>query len=188
HHLHTPMYFFLLNLSVLDLGCFSTTVPKAMASSLWDNRTISYTGCAAQLFLLVFFISAEYCLLTIMSYDRHVAICKPLHYETLLGSRPCDHMAAAAWGICFFYALLHTANTTGIFANLKPPSLSSPTLDLVVSVLYSMVPPAVNPLIYSLRNQDMKDVLRKLMMNPVWPQRFVDIDINIDSLTSVPGK
>ncbi|KAF1583749.1 UNVERIFIED_CONTAM: Olfactory receptor 1D5, partial [Eudyptes pachyrhynchus] len=76
HHLHTPMYFFLLNLSLVDLGSISTTLPKAMANSLWDNRAISYPGCAAQLFMLVFLLVAEYCLLTIMAYDRHVAICK----------------------------------------------------------------------------------------------------------------
>ncbi|XP_057252542.1 olfactory receptor 14C36-like [Pezoporus wallicus] len=251
--LHTPMYFFLLNLSLLDLGCISTTVPKSMANSLWDTRAISYTGCAAQLFFFVFFISAEYFLLTAMSYDRYVAICKPLHYGTLLGSRACVHMAAAAWGSGFLSALLHTANTfslplcrgnaveqffceipqilklscshsylrevgllvvgvclscgcflfivgsyvqifravlrmpseqgrhkafstclphlavlslllsTGTFACLKPPSISSPSLDLVVSVLYSVVPPAVNPLIYSLRNQELKDAVRKLV-------------------------
>ncbi|NWU88450.1 O14I1 protein, partial [Upupa epops] len=95
-HLHTPMFFFLLNLSLLDLGSFSITVPMAMANSLCDTRAISYSACAAQVFLL--FISAEYSLLTIMSYDSYVAICKPLHYETLLGSRLCIHMAAAAWG------------------------------------------------------------------------------------------
>ncbi|XP_054035546.1 olfactory receptor 14J1-like, partial [Dryobates pubescens] len=173
-----------------------------------------------------------------MSYDRYVAICRPLHYETLLGSRVCGHMAAAAWGCGVLYALLHTANTfslplcqgnavqqffcevpqilklscstsylrelwllvltacfffvcfvlivvsyvqifravlripsqqgrhkafatclphlavvslfitTAFFAYLKPSSISSPSLDLVVSVLYSVVPPAVNPLIY----------------------------------------
>ncbi|KAM6032864.1 olfactory receptor 14A16-like [Theristicus caerulescens] len=253
HHLHTPMYFFLLNLSVLDLGSISTTLPKAMANSLWDTRDISYLGCAAQLFLFVFFISAEYCLLTIMAYDRYVAICKPLHYGTLLGSRACVHMAAAAWGTGFLSALLHTANTfslplcqgnvldqffceipqilklscsdaylrevgllvvgvfvdfgcfvfivvsyvqifravlripseqgrhkafstclphlavvslflsTVVFAHLKPPSISSPSLDLVVAVLYSLVPPAVNPLIYSMRNQELKDALWKLI-------------------------
>ncbi|XP_053911853.1 olfactory receptor 14A16-like [Cuculus canorus] len=253
HHLHTPMYFFLLNLSVLDLGSISTTVPKSMANSLWDNRTISHSGCVSQVFLLVFFISAEYFLLTIMSYDRYVAICKPLHYGTLLGSRACVHMAAAAWGAGFLYALLHTANTfslplcqgnaveqffceipqilklscshsdirevglldvnaflgfncfvfivvsyvqifrvilripseqgrhkafstclphlavvslfisTAAFAYLKPPSISSPPLDLVVSVLYSVVPPALNPLIYSLRNQQLKDAVWKLI-------------------------
>ncbi|XP_053911541.1 olfactory receptor 14A16-like [Cuculus canorus] len=253
HHLHTPMYFFLLNLSVLDMGSISTTVPKSMANSLWDNRTISYTGCISQVFLFAFFISAEYFLLTIMSYDRYVAICKPLHYGTLLGSRACVHMAAAAWGTGFLNALLHTANTfslplcqgnavhqffceiphilklscsdaalrefgllvlsvflsfgcfvfivvsyvqifrsvlripseqgqhkafstclphlavvslfisTSFFAYLKPPTISSPSLDLVMAVLYSVVPPALNPLIYSLRNQQLKDAVWKLM-------------------------
>ncbi|GAB0208556.1 olfactory receptor 14C36-like [Grus japonensis] len=229
HHLHTPMYFFLLNLSLLDLGSISTTVPKAMANSLWDTRAISYTGCAAQVFLFFFLISAEYSLLTVMAYDRYVAICQPLHYGTLLGSRACVHMAAAAWGSGFLYAVLHTANTfsiplcqgnaldqffceipqilklscsdtylreifravlripseqgrhkafsmclphlavvslfisTAMFAHLKPPSISSPSLDLVVAVLYSVVPPAVNPLIYSMRNQELKEALRKLI-------------------------
>ncbi|XP_066062147.1 olfactory receptor 14C36-like [Chamaea fasciata] len=111
HHLHSPMFFFLLNLALTDLGSILTTVPKAMHNSLWDTRTISYTGCAAQVFLFVFFISAEYFLLPIMSYDLYVSICKPLHYRTLLGSRACAHMAAAAWASAFLYALLHTANT-----------------------------------------------------------------------------
>ncbi|XP_050769952.1 olfactory receptor 14A16-like [Gymnogyps californianus] len=255
HHLHTPMYFFLLNLSLIDLGSISTTLPKAMANSLWDNRSISYVGCAAQLFLFSFLLGAEYFLLTVMAYDRYVAICKPLHYGTLLGSRACVHMAAAAWGSGFLHTVLHTANTfslplcrgnaiyllhqffceiphilklacshsylreagllvvsaclafgcfvfivlsyvqifravlripseqgrhkafstclphlavvslvvsSAIFAHLKPPSIPSPSLDLVVTVLYSVVPPAVNPLIYSMRNQELKDALRKL--------------------------
>ncbi|XP_061227693.1 olfactory receptor 14C36-like, partial [Neopsephotus bourkii] len=101
-HLHTPMYFFLLNLSLLDLGCISTTVPKSMA--------ISHTGCAAQVFFFVFFFSSEYFLPNVMSYDCYVAICKPLHYGTLLGSRACVHMAAAAWGTGFLNALVNTAN------------------------------------------------------------------------------
>ncbi|KAM6184337.1 olfactory receptor 14J1-like [Sarcoramphus papa] len=252
HRLYTPMYFFLLNLSLLDLGSISTTVPKAMANSLWDTRAISYLGCAAQVFFFLFLMSAEFYLLTIMAYDRYVAICKPLHYGTLLGSRACVHMAAAAWGSGFLHALLHTANTfslplcqgnalnqffceipqilklscsqsylrevgllvvsvcfslvcfvfivlsyvqifravlripseqgqhkafstclphlavvslflsTVMFAYLKAPSISSPSLDLVVSFLYSVVPPAVNPLIYSMRNKEIKDALRKV--------------------------
>ncbi|XP_074021154.1 olfactory receptor 14A16-like [Numenius arquata] len=253
HHLHTPMYFFLLNLSVLDLGSISTTVPKSMANSLWDTRAISYWGCAAQVFFVFFCIGAEYCLLTVMAYDRYVAICQPLHYGTLLGSRACVHMAAAAWGSGFLYALLHTANTfslplcqgnvldqffceipqilklscshsylrevgllvvsvclgfgcfvfivvsyvqifravlripseqgrhkafstclphlavvslfvsTAVFAYLKPSSISSPYLDLVVTVLYSVLPPAGNPLIYSMRNKELKDAIRRLI-------------------------
>ncbi|KAM7028870.1 olfactory receptor 14I1-like [Acridotheres tristis] len=246
HHLHTPMFFFLLNLALTDLGSICTTVPKAMHNSLWDTRHISYAGCAAQVFTFTLFISSEFSLLTIMCYDRYVSICKPLHYGTLLGSRACAHMAAAAWASAFLNALLHTANTfslplchgnalgqffceiphilklscshsklrelgptavsaflylgcfvfmvfsyvqifravlripseqgrhkafstclphlavvslfvsTGFFAYLKPPSISSPSLDLALPVLYSVVPPAVNPLIYSLRNQELK--------------------------------
>ncbi|CAN8175788.1 unnamed protein product [Coccothraustes coccothraustes] len=111
HHLHTPMFFFLLNLALSDLGSICTTVPKAMHNSLWDTRNISYEGCAAQLFFFAFFMSAEFALLTVMCYDRYVSICKPLHYGTLLGSRACAHMAAAAWASGFLNALLHTANT-----------------------------------------------------------------------------
>lgn len=185
-----------------------------------------------------------------MCYDRYVSICKPLNYGTLLGSRACAHMAAAAWASGFLNALLHTANTfslplcqgnalgqffceiphilklscsksklrevwlplvstpvafscsvfivfsyvqiframlripseegrhkafstclphlavvslfvsTAAFAYLKHPSISSPSLDLALSVLYSVLPPALNPLIYSLRNQE----LRKMMI------------------------
>ncbi|XP_009463208.1 PREDICTED: olfactory receptor 14I1-like [Nipponia nippon] len=203
HRLHTPVYFFLLNLSLLDLGSISTTLPKAMANSLWDTEHISYLGCATQVFFFLLFLSAECCLLTIMAYDRYVAICQPLHYGTILGSRACVHMAAAAWGSGFLYAVLHTANTfsipfckifravlripseqgrhkafstclpqlavvslfvsTGMFAYLKPHAISFPSLDLVVAVLYSVVPPAVNPLIYSMRNKELKDALRNLL-------------------------
>ncbi|NXE85780.1 O14J1 protein, partial [Cochlearius cochlearius] len=108
HRLHTPMYVFLLNLSLVDLGSISTTVPKSMANSLWGTTDILYQGCVAQLFFLFFFMSAEYFFLNVMAYDRYVAICKPLHYGTLLGSRACVHMAAAAWGCGFLHAVLHT--------------------------------------------------------------------------------
>ncbi|XP_063039005.1 olfactory receptor 14J1-like, partial [Melospiza melodia melodia] len=240
------MFFFLLNLALSDLGSICTTVPKAMHNSLWDTRDISYSGCAAQVFFFLFFITTEFALLTIMCYDRYVSICKPLHYGTLLSSSACAHMAAAAWASAFLNALMHTANTfslplchgsalgqffcevpqilklscsqstfrkiwislfvtclgfccfvfivfsyvqifravlripseqgrhkvfstclphlavvslflsTGFFAYLKPPSFSSPSLDLAMSVLYSVVPPALNPLIYSLRNHELK--------------------------------
>ncbi|XP_067159211.1 olfactory receptor 14A16-like, partial [Apteryx mantelli] len=97
-----------------DLGTISTTVPKSMANSLWDTRAISYSGCAAQVFLFFFLFAGEYFLLTVMAYDRFVAICKPLHYGTLMGSRACVKMAAAAWASGFFYSVLHTANTFSI--------------------------------------------------------------------------
>ncbi|KFV89794.1 Olfactory receptor 14J1, partial [Eurypyga helias] len=91
-------------------GCISTTGLKAMANALWNTRAISYMRCAAQVFLFVIFISSEYFLLTVMAYDHYVAICQPLHYGTLLGSRACAHMAAAGWGRGFLYAVGHTAN------------------------------------------------------------------------------
>ncbi|OXB66066.1 hypothetical protein ASZ78_010971 [Callipepla squamata] len=109
--LHTLMYFFLLNLTLLNLGSTSTTVPKAMANTLWDTRTISYTACVVQVFLFAFLLSNEFYLLTVMSYDRYAAICKPLHYGTLLGSRACATVAAAAWDTGVLNAVLHTANT-----------------------------------------------------------------------------
>ncbi|XP_066843088.1 olfactory receptor 14A16-like [Anser cygnoides] len=254
HHLHTRMYLFLLNLALLDLGTITMTVPKAMTNSLWDTTAISYAGCATQVFFFILFLTAEFCLLTIMAYDRYVAICKPLHYGTIMDSRTCVNMAAAVWGSTFLYAVLHTANTfslplcqgnaldqffceipqilklscsdtylrevslvvvsacllfacfvflvlsyvqifravlripseqgrhkafstclphlavvslfitTAIFSYLKPPSMSSSSLNLLLAVLYSVMPPAVNPLIYSMRNQELKDVVWKLMM------------------------
>ncbi|KFP05331.1 Olfactory receptor 14J1, partial [Calypte anna] len=228
--LHFWLFLGIYLAALLGNGLIITTI-ASMANSLWDNRDISCKGCAAQLFLFAFLISAEFSLLTIMSYDCYVAICKPLHYRTLLGSRACVHMAAAAWGPGFVHALLHTANTfslplcqgnaldyffceipqslklscshcylrelgllvvtaclsfvcfvfivvsyveifravlripsehgrhkafstclphlavvslfisTAAFAYLKPPSISSPSLDLVVSFLYSVVHP-----------------------------------------------
>ncbi|XP_072217110.1 olfactory receptor 14J1-like [Excalfactoria chinensis] len=188
-----------------------------------------------------------------MSYDRYVAICKPLHYGTLMDSRACATMAAAAWGAGVLSSLLHTANTfslplchgnvvnqffceipqilklscsvfylrevvflcfgaslvlacfafivvsyvqifmavlrmpseqgrhkdfytclphlavvslfliTAFFAHLKPPSVSSPSMDLMVAVLYSVVPPTLNPIIYSMRNREIKDAVRKVI-------------------------
>ncbi|KAM9168864.1 olfactory receptor 14C36-like [Mergus octosetaceus] len=174
HRLHTPMYFFLLNLALLDLGCISTTVPKAMANSLWDTRAISYEGCAAQVFLFVFLISAEYFLLTVMAYDRYIAICKPLHYGTLLSSRACAQMAAAAWGNAWgsgvLTALLHTLNTFSL------PLCQGNAVDqffyeipqiLKLSCSHSYLREAelliasLNPLIYSMRNQELKGAVRK---------------------------
>ena len=87
------------------LGCISTTLPKAMANALWHTRHISYAGCAAQVFFFLFFISAEYSLLTIMAYDRYIAICKPLHYGTLLGL--CHHGSSCLGHWCPYSLPIH---------------------------------------------------------------------------------
>ncbi|XP_044840238.1 olfactory receptor 14A16-like [Mauremys mutica] len=252
HHLHTPMYFFLMNLSIVDLGSISVIVPKSMANSLMNTRSISYAGCVAQVFFLFFLLGADFSLLTIMAYDRYVAICQPLRYETIMNSRACVQMATGAWISGILYSVLHTRNTfaltfcggnmvdqffcevpqllklacsdsylsevgvlafsvclvlgcfvfiivsyvqicklvlripseqgrhkafstclphlivvslfvcTGAFAYLKPTSNSPSALDLVVAVLYSILPPIMNPIIYSMRNKEMNAALRRL--------------------------
>ncbi|XP_065271782.1 olfactory receptor 14A16-like [Emys orbicularis] len=253
HHLHTPMYFFLMNLSILDLGSISVTIPKSMANSLMNTRSISYSGCVAQVFLFAFFASADYAILTVMAYDRYVAICQPLHYETVMNKRACVQMAASAWISVILYSAVHTGNTfaisfcgvnvvdqffceipqllklacsdsdlsevgflifslflwlscfvfiivsyvqifttvvripseqgrhkafstclphlsvvslflcTATFAYLKPISSSPSVQNLLVAVLYSVLPPMMNPIIYSMRNKELKGALRKLI-------------------------
>ncbi|XP_075768299.1 olfactory receptor 14A16-like [Pelodiscus sinensis] len=252
HHLHTPMYFFLGNLSILDLGAISVTIPKSMANSLLDTRSISYHACVAQVFLFVLFSSTDFALLTVMAYDRYMAICRPLHYEQVMNRRACVHMVTGAWLSGIVYAALHTENTfwfpfcqandinqffceipqllrlacsdsyrselgvmafgavlafncfafilvsyvqifkavlripseqgrhkafstclphlavislflsTGCIANLKPTSSAPSGLDLALSILYTIVPPVMNPVLYSMRNRELKEALKKL--------------------------
>nr|XP_005310352.3 olfactory receptor 14A16-like [Chrysemys picta bellii] len=252
-HLHNPMYFFLINLSILDFGYISVTIPKSMANSLMNTRLISYSGCVAQVFFYIFFASANFALLTIMAYDRYVAICQPLHYEMVMNRRACVQMAASAWISGIICSALHTGNTfaisfcggnmvdqffceipqilhlacsdsdlgevvvislcmflslicfafiivsyvqifktvlripseegrhkafstclphlivvslflfTGTFAFLKPTSNSTSDLNSLVAVLYSILPPMMNPIIYSMRNKEIKGALSKLI-------------------------
>ncbi|XP_034646379.1 olfactory receptor 14A16-like [Trachemys scripta elegans] len=253
HHLHTPMYFFLMNLSILDLGSISVTIPKSMANSLKNTKSISYSGCVAQVFLLVFFASTDYAILTVMAYDRYVAICQPLHYETVMNRRACVQMAASAWISVILYSAVHTGNTfaisfcggnmvdqffceipqllklacsdsdlsevgflifslflclscfvfiivsyvqifttvlripseqgrhkafstclphlivvslfvgTATFAYLEPIFSSPSVRNLLVALLYSVLPPMMNPIIYSMRNKELKGALSKMI-------------------------
>ncbi|XP_067399203.1 olfactory receptor 14I1-like [Emydura macquarii macquarii] len=253
-HLHTPMYFFLMNLAILDLGSVSVTMPKSMVNSLMNTRLISYPGCVAQVFLFIGFTAAEIALLTIMAYDRYVAICQPLHYERVMNRTACVQMAAGAWISGIVYSALHTGNTfrlpfcqsnvisqffceipqllkltssdsylsevgfiafgvflaincfvfmitsyvqifkavlripseqgrhkafstclphltvvslllfTGFFEHLNPISTSASNPDLLVGVLYAVVPPMMNPIIYSMRNKEIKASLKKLIV------------------------
>ncbi|XP_067416425.1 olfactory receptor 14A16-like [Emydura macquarii macquarii] len=251
-HLHTPMYFFLMNLSIIDIGSISVAVPKSMANSLMNTRSISYAGCIAQVFFLPFLMGKDFFLLTVMAYDRYIAICQPLHYERVMNRGGFVQMAAGAWAsgvlnsalhtgnmlaisfcrgntvgqffceirqllkftcsdsyvieaglivcsvglliICFFFLIVsyvqiiitvlriaseqgrHKAfstclphltvvslfTSTGGFAYLKPISSSTSGLDLVLAVLYTMVPPVMNPIICSMRNKEIQASLRKL--------------------------
>ncbi|XP_067420750.1 olfactory receptor 14I1-like [Emydura macquarii macquarii] len=266
-HLHTPMYFFLMNLSILDLGSISVTIPKSMVNSLMNTRSISYSGCVAQVFFFSFFASASFALLTTMAYDRYVAICQPLHYEMVMNRGTCVQMAASAWISGIIYSALHTRNTftisfcggntvdqffceipqllklacsdsylsevgvivfsvclvlscfvfitmsyvqifravlripselgrhkafstclphltvvslflcTGIFAHLKPTSRSASYLNLLVAVLYSVLPPMMNPIIYSMRNKELNGALSKWMCWRLFSKNKISIHL-----------
>ncbi|XP_065272353.1 olfactory receptor 6B1-like [Emys orbicularis] len=96
-HLHTPMYFFLGNLSCLETCYTSTILPRLLASLLTGDRTISVSGCIIQLHFFGSLACTECYLLAAMSYDRYLAICKPLHYSTLMNIRFCLQLAAGLW-------------------------------------------------------------------------------------------
>ncbi|XP_050775848.1 olfactory receptor 6B1-like [Gopherus flavomarginatus] len=96
-HLHTPMYFFLGNLSCLETCYISTILPTLLASLLTGDKTISVSGCFTQQYFFGSLACAECYLLAAMSYDRYLAICKPLHYSTLMNSRVCLQLAAGSW-------------------------------------------------------------------------------------------
>ncbi|XP_007429587.1 olfactory receptor 2D2-like [Python bivittatus] len=254
HRLHTPMYFFLLHLSLLDLCYSSVTIPQMLAHLLSRDKAISFARCAFQMYIFTVFGMAECVLLGLMAYDRYVAICHPLHYTTILNWHFCSWTAGAAWlsgflnslivnafalhlpycaqnhinqffcelpvvmklasadsseaevvlfVLGFFLLLLpfilitasygriviavlrirsaegrrRAASTcvshllvvslfygTAIFAYMRPSFVSSATgQNKDVSVLYTVVTPMMNPLIYSLRNKEVKGALRKLL-------------------------
>ncbi|XP_030403605.1 olfactory receptor 14A16-like [Gopherus evgoodei] len=114
HHLHAPMYFFLMNLSILDLGCISIVDPESMANSLMSTKVISYYGCIIQVFFFLFFVTAEPPLLIIMAYDWYIAICQPLHYKSMMNRRACVQMATSIWIGGVLNSALHSGNTFAI--------------------------------------------------------------------------
>ncbi|NWW50689.1 O11A1 protein, partial [Pedionomus torquatus] len=97
HYLHSPMFFFLGNLSFLETCYTSTILPRMLASLLTSKYVISLNGCFLQYFFFTGLAGAECCLLSAMSYDRYVAICKPLHYTTIMNSRCCLQLAGVSW-------------------------------------------------------------------------------------------
>uniref|UniRef100_A0A8D2D028 Olfactory receptor n=1 Tax=Sciurus vulgaris TaxID=55149 RepID=A0A8D2D028_SCIVU len=108
HHLHTPMYFFLANLSLVDLCLPSATVPKILLNIQTHTQSISYPGCLAQMYFCMMFANMDNFLLTVMAYDRYVAICHPLHYATIMTQFLCASLVAIPWVIAILNPLLHT--------------------------------------------------------------------------------
>ncbi|XP_007526016.1 olfactory receptor 7A5-like [Erinaceus europaeus] len=107
-HLHTPMYFFLSNLSLVDICFTSTTVPKMLHDIWTQNKAITYAGCITQVYFLILFAVADNFLLTVMAYDRYVAICHPLHYTVIMNPRLCGLLVLGCWVVNALYSLLQT--------------------------------------------------------------------------------
>ncbi|KAM7150761.1 olfactory receptor 10A7-like isoform 1-T2 [Macrochelys suwanniensis] len=250
-HLHTPMYFFLGNLSCLETCYTSTVLPSMLASLLTGDRTISVGGCITQCYFVGFLAATECYLLAVMSYDRFLAICKPLHYITLMNGRFCLQLAAGSWVsgllassivtgmvlqltfcgpneidhffcefkqiinlyrndiyqveflitivaalltlppfaltvtsyVCIISTILRIPSTTGrqkafstcsshlivvtVFYGtlsivyLLPKTKTLRDLSKVFSLFYTILTPVANPFIYSLRNKEVKEALRK---------------------------
>ncbi|XP_029435727.1 olfactory receptor 5B21-like [Rhinatrema bivittatum] len=251
--LHTPMYFFLCSLSLTDICCTSTVIPKLLEIFLSGNKTISYAGCMVQLYFFLGFTGIEAFLLTAMAYDRYAAVCHPLHYSVIMNQRACVLLTATSWIIGFLPSETITASVTRLsfcgsnkvnhfFCELmpllklsctdtagpetilfveiallsvpaflvtlisytyiisailrirsaegkrkafntcsshlivisiyylslfsiymSPSSTYSQEQGKILSVVYTSVTPMLNPIIYSLRNKEVKDALRKVI-------------------------
>ncbi|XP_064340610.1 olfactory receptor 2W3 isoform X1 [Camelus dromedarius] len=254
-HLHTPMYFFLAHLSFLDLSFTTSSIPQLLYNLSGCDKTISYTGCAIQLFLILGLGGVECLLLAVMAYDRFVAICKPLHYMVIMNPRLCLGLVLVAWGcgvanslvmspvtlrlprcghrsvdhfLCEMPALIRMAcvntaavegtvfvlavgivlsplvcilvsygcivravlqiqsasgrhkafNTCGshltvvslfygniIYMYMQPGNSSSQDQGKFLTLFYNIVTPLLNPLIYTLRNKEVKGALRRLLLH-----------------------
>ncbi|XP_053555855.1 olfactory receptor 5V1-like [Bombina bombina] len=258
-HLKTPMYFFLGNLAFLDIGYISVTIPKMLVTLLTNNDYISYFGCLNQLYFYVFLEGTEAFLLTVMAYDRYVAICSPLHYKCIMNGNMCILLAFLSWISGSLNASIHTALTfclpfcnshkinhffcdippllrlscietsvnelvlftvggvwvglspflfiiisysfilnsitkinssdgrqktfstcsshvtvvalffgSSLFTYIQPNYNNSSIENRVVSVIYSIVTPALNPVIYSLRSNNVKQALKKWATTPTF--------------------
>ncbi|XP_003413356.1 olfactory receptor 7A10-like [Loxodonta africana] len=105
-HLHTPMYFFLANFSFVDICFTSTTIPKMLLNIHTHNKTITYHGCLTQMYFFILFVELDGFLLSIMAYDRFVAICHPLHYTVIMNPRLCVLLLLLSWILSVLDSLL----------------------------------------------------------------------------------
>ena len=107
-HLHTPMYFFLSNLSFVDICFTSTTIPKMLWNIQTQNKVITYEGCITQVYFFTLFLGLDDFLLTVMAYDRFVAICHPLHYKVIMSAQLCGLLVLVSWVINVLHSFLQT--------------------------------------------------------------------------------
>ncbi|CAI9542888.1 unnamed protein product [Staurois parvus] len=255
--LQTPMYFFLSNLSVIDICFSSTIVPKLLVNTVVMDRSISMLGCAVQMYFHLALGSTECIILAVMAYDRFAAICRPLHYNTIMNKKICASLAVGSWSMSFMNSAIHVTFTfhlayckspyihhffceiplflrmscqdtwlneiamyigasvivmcsfiltltsyvhiiytilnirsshgrqkafstcvshlivvvlyygTIMFVYLRPLSTYSPETDKTVSIIYTTVTPMLNPIIYSIRNEKVKNTIKRKKKNRV---------------------
>ncbi|VCW69466.1 unnamed protein product [Gulo gulo] len=236
--LQNPMYFFLRNLSFLEIGFNLVIVPKMLGTLIIQDTTISFLGCATQMYFFFFFGAAECCLLATMAYDRYVAICDPLRYPIIMSRRACAQLAAASWFSGFPVATVQTTwifsfpfcgpnrvnhffcdsppvialvlilgsyvrilstifrmpsaegkrkafstcsshllvvslfYSTAILTYFRPRSSTSPEGKKLLSLSYTVVTPMLNPIIYSLRNNEVKAALKRVIHRTLGPQKL----------------
>ncbi|KAM3936472.1 olfactory receptor 5V1-like [Leptodactylus fuscus] len=251
--LNTPMYFFLGNLSFLDVLCTTSTIPKMLVNFFSERKVITFHGCVIQMFIFTAAMDTEFLLLTLMSIDRYLAICNPLRYKTIMSKKSCYFMSAVVWtfGVCsstyhtsstfrlsfcssnkinhffceipqllalscsdtsinelvlivtdvvlgvfcfififgsYFFIILAVLKIrsvegkmkafstcashitvvflfygTLIFAYFKPSTGNASNMDKAIAVLYTIVIPMLNPILYSLRNKEVKDSVKKVI-------------------------
>ncbi|XP_018421031.1 PREDICTED: olfactory receptor 5V1-like [Nanorana parkeri] len=113
HHLHTPMYFFLVNLSFIDICATTVTLHKILLINLTGDRVISYIGCIGQMYVFGSLVSDELLFLTAMSYDRYVAVCNPLRYTVIMNHRTCTLLASVCWALGFIEIIPYVVLVTG---------------------------------------------------------------------------
>ncbi|XP_032322247.1 olfactory receptor 7A17 [Camelus ferus] len=161
-HLHTPMYFFLSNLSFVDICFTSTTIPKMLWNIQTQSKVITYEGCITQIYFFLLFAALENFLLAVMAYDRFVAIRRPLHYTVLMNPRLCGLLVLVSW---MMIVSLFYSTVLGVY--LSSAGTHSSQSSATASVMYTVVTPMLNPFIYSLRNKDIKRALKRIIGVPV---------------------
>nr|XP_005008220.1 olfactory receptor 14I1-like [Cavia porcellus] len=169
--LHSPMYFFISSLCLLDLSSISAIVPKTVVNSLVVSKRISLTDCTTQMFFYVLFEAVEFVFVVIMSYDCFFAICHPLHYGPS-SSQVCAPRPQLACGPLVWSTLLSTQVLSSGFpsprpmwsnrAVLSPIAQKSSFKNPMTAVFYTTVPPFLNPIIYCLHNREINAALGRM--------------------------
>ncbi|XP_045418067.1 olfactory receptor 13D1-like [Lemur catta] len=187
--LHTPMYFFLGNLSFLDICYTSSSIPPMLIMFMSERKSISFIGCALQMVASLGLGSTECVLLAVMAYDRYVAICNPLRYPIIMNRVLYMQMAAWSWIVGCLNSLVQTVLTmvlpfcgnniidhltshltvvilfygSALFMYMKPKSKDTKASDEIIGLSYGVVTPMLNPIIYSLRNKEVKEAVKKVL-------------------------